>query len=111
MVNDHQWVCRRIINGHDVIHLVSEFDTHSSSLWRLNQQERSLLVQGAPCSHILRESIDFEVKTSIPTSTNVIMLPQFDGPPNSLGPMVGTQPHPLGVVTKKRSNGHRDLRL
>ena len=36
--------------------------------------------------------------------TNVMMLLQFDGPPNFLGP--------LDVITKtKGSNGRRDLRL
>ena len=41
------------------------------------------------------------------------MLPQFDDHPNTLGPMVGAQPHPLVVVAKKNkgSNGHRELRL
>ena len=51
------------------------------------------------------------VQTSIPTPNNVVMLPQFDGQSNSLGPMVGARPHPLGVVAKnKRNNGYGESR-
>ena len=54
------------------------------------------------------------MRTSIVTPTDVMMLSQFDGSPNSLGSMVGALPHPLSlsVVTKTEgSDGHSDLRL